>query len=127
MTHRSAPTYISREFRLKSVPHFYWVLKEELMKESNKYQDAVGISSVKRELLTSLLAEDGIELSRKIPKRQTSGPSPLSFAQQRLWFIEQLEPGNAAYNIPGAVRLEGRLDLEVLERVINEIVRRHEI
>jgi amino acid adenylation domain-containing protein len=51
---------------------------------------------------------------------------PLSFAQQRLWFIDQLEPGNTAYNIPGALRLEGRLDLEVLERVINELVRRHE-
>jgi amino acid adenylation domain-containing protein len=52
---------------------------------------------------------------------------PLSFAQQRLWFIDQLEPGKALYNIPGAVRLEGRLDLEALERVVNEIVRRHEV
>jgi amino acid adenylation domain-containing protein len=51
---------------------------------------------------------------------------PLSFAQQRLWFIDQLEPGNTAYNIPGAMRLEGRLDLEALEKVISEIVRRHE-
>ena len=51
---------------------------------------------------------------------------PLSFAQQRLWFIDQLEPGSAIYNIPGAMRLEGRLDLDVLEKVINEIVRRHE-
>ena len=51
---------------------------------------------------------------------------PLSFAQQRLWFIEQLEPGKALYSIPGALRLEGRFDLAVLERVINEIVRRHE-
>jgi amino acid adenylation domain-containing protein len=51
---------------------------------------------------------------------------PLSFAQQRLWFIDQLEPGSTAYNIPGATRLEGRLDLQALEKVINEIVRRHE-
>jgi condensation domain-containing protein len=51
---------------------------------------------------------------------------PLSFAQQRLWFIDQLEPGNPAYNIPGAVRLEGRLNVQALESVINEIVRRHE-
>jgi amino acid adenylation domain-containing protein len=43
-----------------------------------------------------------------------------------LWFIDQLAPGNAIYNIPGAVKLEGRLDLVALERVINEIVRRHE-
>ena len=52
---------------------------------------------------------------------------PLSFAQQRLWFIDQLEPGSAAYNLPGAVRLEGRLEIEALERAVNEIVRRHEV
>jgi amino acid adenylation domain-containing protein/non-ribosomal peptide synthase protein (TIGR01720 family)/FkbM family methyltransferase len=52
---------------------------------------------------------------------------PLSFAQQRLWFIDHLEPGSAVYNIPGALRLEGRLDLEALGRTINEIARRHEV
>jgi amino acid adenylation domain-containing protein len=52
---------------------------------------------------------------------------PLSFAQQRLWFIDQLDPGNTTYNIPGGVRLEGRLNLQVLESAINEIVRRHEV
>ena len=52
---------------------------------------------------------------------------PLSFAQQRLWFLDQLSPNNPFYNCPGAVRLEGRLDLEILESVINEIVRRHEV
>jgi amino acid adenylation domain-containing protein len=55
------------------------------------------------------------------------GGIPLSFAQQRLWFIDQLEPGNRVYNVPGAVRLEGQLKLKVLEEVINEIVRRHEV
>jgi len=52
---------------------------------------------------------------------------PLSFAQQRLWFIDQLELGAAIYNLPGAVMLEGELDLDALERVVNEIVRRHEV
>jgi amino acid adenylation domain-containing protein/non-ribosomal peptide synthase protein (TIGR01720 family) len=52
---------------------------------------------------------------------------PLSFAQQRLWFIEQLEPGDARYNCPVGLRLEGRVDLEALEGAINEIVRRHEV
>ena len=51
---------------------------------------------------------------------------PLSFAQQRLWFVDRLEPGNNAYNIPGAVWFEGKLDLGALERAINEILRRHE-
>jgi amino acid adenylation domain-containing protein len=51
---------------------------------------------------------------------------PLSYAQQRLWFIDQLEPGNPFYNCPGAARLKGQLDVEVLERSINEVIRRHE-
>jgi amino acid adenylation domain-containing protein len=51
---------------------------------------------------------------------------PLSFAQQRLWFLDQLEPGNLFYNIPLAVRLKGALDADALRRALNEIVRRHE-
>ncbi len=51
----------------------------------------------------------------------------LSYAQQRLWFIDQLEPGSAAYNIPSAVRLMGRPDEQALRRSLNEIVRRHEV
>ncbi|HET7461935.1 MAG TPA: non-ribosomal peptide synthase/polyketide synthase [Longimicrobium sp.] len=53
-------------------------------------------------------------------------PLPVSFAQRRLWFMDQLEPGSAAYNIPGAYRVSGALDVEVLERVFASIVRRHE-
>ncbi|WP_238845881.1 amino acid adenylation domain-containing protein [Nostoc edaphicum] len=52
---------------------------------------------------------------------------PLSFAQQRLWFLEQLQPGSATYNIPTAVRLTGSLNITVLARSLNEIVRRHEV
>ncbi|WP_149402957.1 non-ribosomal peptide synthetase, partial [Dictyobacter arantiisoli] len=52
---------------------------------------------------------------------------PLSFAQQRLWFIEQLEPGNSLYNTPAYVRLRGSLDITVLQCSISEIVRRHEV
>src|SRR6185369_14168376 len=52
---------------------------------------------------------------------------PLSFAQERLWFIDQLEPGSAAYNIPGGVQLSGSLQVAVLEQSLNEIVRRQEV
>ena len=51
---------------------------------------------------------------------------PTSFAQQRLWFLDQLEPGNPAYNMPAAFRLVGPLDVAALEQSFNEIVRRHE-
>jgi amino acid adenylation domain-containing protein len=53
-------------------------------------------------------------------------PLPLSFAQERLWFLDQLEPGSAAYNMPAALRLRGRLDVSALARSIAEVVRRHE-
>ncbi|MCP4661655.1 MAG: non-ribosomal peptide synthetase, partial [bacterium] len=52
---------------------------------------------------------------------------PLSFAQQRLWFLEQLEFGSPVYNIPLAVRLSGMVEAALLERVFNEVVRRHEV
>jgi amino acid adenylation domain-containing protein len=51
---------------------------------------------------------------------------PLSFAQQRLWFLDQLEPGGTVYNVPGAFRIKGPLDVAVLKNSLEEIVRRHE-
>lgn len=52
---------------------------------------------------------------------------PLSYAQERLWFLEQLSPGTAFYNLPQAVRLEGRLDVRALQAALSEVVRRHQI
>jgi amino acid adenylation domain-containing protein/non-ribosomal peptide synthase protein (TIGR01720 family) len=52
--------------------------------------------------------------------------APLSFAQERLWFLDRLEGGSSAYNIPAGLRLSGALDAEALERALGEIVRRHE-
>ncbi|HVG43869.1 MAG TPA: condensation domain-containing protein, partial [Longimicrobium sp.] len=53
-------------------------------------------------------------------------PLPLSFAQERLWFLDRLEGGSATYNLPGALRFAGALDAAALERALGEIVRRHE-
>ena len=55
-----------------------------------------------------------------------TGNLPLSFAQQRLWFLDRLLPNKAAYNIPTVWRLRGQLDALALERSLNELVARHE-
>ncbi|MEW5928741.1 MAG: non-ribosomal peptide synthase/polyketide synthase [Gemmatimonadota bacterium] len=61
-----------------------------------------------------------------IPRRSGTGPSPLSFAQRRLWFIQQLDPENAAYNAVAATRLDGALDARALRRALAAVVERHE-
>ena len=64
---------------------------------------------------------------RRIPLRpDPDGPAPLSAAQRRLWFMEQLFPGTAAYNVPTAFRIHGPLDVSVLRRALGEVTRRHQ-
>ncbi|HET8705856.1 MAG TPA: AMP-binding protein, partial [Pseudomonadales bacterium] len=55
------------------------------------------------------------------------GLLPLSFAQQRQWFLNQLDMNSAQYNLPAALKLRGRLDLTAMQRTLDEIVRRHEV
>ncbi|HKV38270.1 MAG TPA: condensation domain-containing protein, partial [Blastocatellia bacterium] len=62
-----------------------------------------------------------------IPKRKRSNHCLLSFDQERIWIIDRMEPGNPAYNIYTVSRLLGTLNVDAMERAINEIVRRHEI
>jgi len=71
----------------------------------------------KRALLADLLRK----------KAAQAKSAPLSFSQQRLWFLDQLEPGNPAYNLAWMRRVQGKLDQEALQATLNEIVRRHEI
>ena len=54
------------------------------------------------------------------------GPPPLSFAQQRLWFLDRLDPGSALYNLPVVLRLAGPLDAAAMEQALGEVFRRHE-
>ena len=61
------------------------------------------------------------------PRRKADQPVPLSFAQQRLWFIDRLLPGSSLYNIPMAVRLRGTLDIRCLRQSLEAVVRRHEV
>jgi amino acid adenylation domain-containing protein len=69
----------------------------------------------------------GAQLSGDIPRADRSAPLPLSFSQERLWFLEQLEPGSAAYNVPFGMMLRGPLDAGALGRALGEVVRRHEV
>ena len=68
----------------------------------------------------------GLKLPPLQPVTRT-GALPLSFAQQRLWFLDQLVPESPLYNVPAPLRLEGTLDMAVLERGLTELVRRHEV
>jgi amino acid adenylation domain-containing protein len=101
----------------------------------NAFNVALGLRSIFDERTAEGLAgkiEEAIKAGEKdqtppLVRVSREQRLPLSFAQQRLWFINQLEPGSALYNIPGAIRLEGSLNLGALERSVNEIVRRHEV
>ncbi len=94
----------------------------------NNVQSSKALSPEKLGLLEILLKKKGIstQVNRGIPRRTQAGPYPLSFGQQRLWFLDQLEPGNAAYNIPAAIRLNGPLNVNALAQSLNELIRRHE-
>ncbi|MFZ0751733.1 MAG: amino acid adenylation domain-containing protein, partial [Pyrinomonadaceae bacterium] len=97
------------------------------MSELSKRLDA--LSPEKLALLSQRLKakmESGPE-KQSIPRRNQSRSSPLSLAQQRLWFLNQLHPESSFYNMAGAMRLTGNLNVEALEKTLSEIVRRHEV
>ncbi|WP_428844808.1 amino acid adenylation domain-containing protein [Pseudomonas aeruginosa] len=75
-----------------------------------------------------LLKQQGVNLFEIAPvfKRQDGEPLRLSYAQERQWFLWQLEPESAAYHIPSVLRLRGRLDLDALQRSFDSLVARHE-
>ena len=87
------------------------------------------IQKCKREIISFLGAANS-NISNAYPSivpQLRNATLPLSFAQQRLWFLDQLVPNNPFYNISTAVRLNGQLNLTALSQTFNEIVRRHEV
>lgn len=97
-------------------------------------QRTLDVSSKKMELLKLLLKKEGIATSQQSnalsqpPMEAVSRAQPLllSFAQQRLWFLDQLDPGSVAYTIPLALRLLGPLDLPALHASLHALIQRHE-
>jgi amino acid adenylation domain-containing protein len=87
-----------------------------------------GLSPQKRALLQLRLRQNAATVKGEpaIKARADRNSARASFAQQRLWFLEQLEPGQASYNVPRAIRLQGPLNIEALRATLAEIVRRHE-
>jgi hypothetical protein len=90
--------------------------------------DRSQLSPAKRALLERALLRDRQAERAKltIPRRPDARPAPLSFSQQRMWFLEQWEPGSPTFNGARALRLRGQLDRAVLERSLRTIVERHE-
>ncbi|BCK68534.1 hypothetical protein Srufu_024870 [Streptomyces libani subsp. rufus] len=86
----------------------------------------VQLSPQKRALLEKLSGAARSSGATGIPRRPADDRPPLSFTQRRLWFLDQMVPGSAAYNVPMSFRLRGPLRHEVLQRAVDEIIRRHE-
>ncbi|WP_137234173.1 non-ribosomal peptide synthetase/MFS transporter [Streptomyces sp. BPSDS2] len=86
---------------------------------------AAPLSDAKRALLAQRLRGRARPV-QAVPRRPEGTVPPLSFAQERLWFMEQFAPGTAAYNIPVARRLRGPLDRPALQRALDAVIARHE-
>ena len=90
-------------------------------------QRLAGLSPEKRALLMQQLARKAAPTPQnEIGRRTRPERLPLSSAQQRLWILDQIDPGNSVYNVTSLMRFQGLLDVDALERTLSEIVRRHE-
>lgn len=84
------------------------------------------VESLARRLMQLRFASEGLEVSPIVAARRDQDLY-LSFAQQRLWFMDRLSPDKSGYNISNAIRLKGPLNVPALEQALGEIVRRHEV
>ncbi|CAN2534212.1 Linear+gramicidin+synthase+subunit+B [Methylocapsa aurea] len=83
--------------------------------------------TVHKAAIVAILSHNIEDTPLEVHAASRSAPLPLSFAQQRLWFLDQLQPGDAAYNIPAALRVIGDFDTLAFAFAVNEIVRRHDV
>jgi hypothetical protein len=97
-------------------------------------QDRIsGLSPEKRRLLEKRMQERGLEFPNSgqpvplTPRGDHAGPLPLSYGQQRLWFLQQLFPENLAYNNVRTLRIRGTLDRAALRQTFDELLARHEV
>jgi hypothetical protein len=92
-------------------------------------QRLAALSPEQRALLQKRIQQkaDDAHGSHKILRQQNRHCFPLSFAQERLWFLSQMEPDNPAYNVPQVMQFKGPLDIFALERTFNELLQRHDV
>jgi amino acid adenylation domain-containing protein len=95
---------------------------------SDLHQQLATLSPAQRVLFERRLQQLGLTPPQglTIPRRDPQATIPLSFAQQRLWFIQQLDPHSTVYTVPCALRLRGRLQIPALEQALNTVIQRHE-
>jgi len=93
--------------------------------ELRRLFEAPTVAALAAEIAAASAAGHGVAAPPITPVEEREG-FPLSFAQERLWFLDRLEPGSSTYNVPTAVRLEGRLDVPALAASLDELTRRHE-
>ncbi|HEY0734132.1 MAG TPA: amino acid adenylation domain-containing protein [Herpetosiphonaceae bacterium] len=89
-------------------------------------QQRAKLSSAKQALLEQWTRRNGSTPTTTIPRRSPDEPPPLSFAQERLWFLDRLAPGASAYNLPLMLRLAGQLDYAALQQSAHLLGQRHE-
>ncbi len=87
--------------------------------------EAPTVAELAARLETALGAEPALRSAGIVPRGE-GAPAVLSFAQERLWFLDQLEADRAAFNVPVALRISGRLEVALLRRSLDEVARRHE-
>ncbi|MFN4149918.1 MAG: condensation domain-containing protein, partial [Candidatus Sericytochromatia bacterium] len=89
----------------------------------SKFLKGISINEISEEILLS----KGLTQQNRLKTSTIKNEIPLSFSQQRLLFIQQLQKGVIAYNIPACLKIEGNLNPEFIEKAVNKIIERHEI
>jgi len=94
---------------------------------SNIKDKLAKLSPEQRKLFLAKLKKGANKESRRIPQIPRNGNSfPLSYSQERIYFLETLEPGSAIYNIPFGYKVDGNMDIGCLEKALSQLVKRHE-
>ncbi|GAA6621084.1 thioester reductase domain-containing protein [Scytonema sp. NUACC26] len=116
-------SYFQKVGYLPSVPKKFTPTTSSVA-PTNQTQPTKKSSAFWKSITTSIKAKNQAFVIQPVPR---NGNLPLSFAQERLWLLDQLQPGNPVHNLRAAYRLKGLLNVEALEQSIQEIVRRHEV